>query len=179
MLLDMALALAASDVSALLREPFTVEEIAAKRRDADFFNTPAGKTLMWTPIPFVDMLAAAAVAAADASVNGDREKPWRDVNGAINADWSDSIVARRYVDKVRAQNRELIFQEVENLSKALAAERQAKAMASNAAGILGEAASEAVSGVFGNWGDLFSAKTGQRSSDAKQPPEPEVRKDSK
>ena len=134
----------------LLLDPMTAAEIEAKREETSFENSPAFSVLMYTPLPIVDMVAGAVVAAADYAIRGDRGHPWRNAWGAAKRDWSGSTVAQRYVEKVRAQGRELVNAEVESLEQCVKMGNVASAAASAAAGAVADAVSQAVSNTVNN-----------------------------
>ena len=95
--------------------PPSAEQIREIRRKVADAMTPGTKTMLFCPIPIVDVVAGLAVGAVDGIVNGDREEPWRDKQGAAARDWSGDAAAERYVAAVRDMGRELVNAEVEAL----------------------------------------------------------------
>lgn len=86
-----------------------------KQRVLTIVESPASKAMLLCPIPFLDIIAYAVVKVADRVKNGDPDKPWADVPGAADADWSATLAGSRYVSKVRAMGRALVELEVQEL----------------------------------------------------------------
>jgi hypothetical protein len=107
--------------------PPTPDEVRKMRKGQPFEDTMAFKVMMFTPVPGVDMIAGLATAAIEEAIYG---KDLQDSGGVIGKDWSESPITQVYVDKVRAQDRELMAVEVDALVRHLSFERAAKATAS-------------------------------------------------
>ena len=95
--------------------PPSAEQIREMRRKIADAMTPGIQTMLFCPIPIVDVVAGLAVGAVDGIVNGDREEPWRDKQGAAARDWSGDAAVESYVAAVRDMGRELVDAEVEAL----------------------------------------------------------------
>ena len=96
----------------IFADPVTSADIARRRAELREEMSLGMKVLVFCPIPVLDVVAGLATEAIDYTINGDRDEPYRDVSGATQRDWSSTSTSRSYVDKVRAQNRELIHAEV-------------------------------------------------------------------
>jgi hypothetical protein len=129
----------------LFLTPPTAAEIAAKREEARFENSPAFKAGMFTPpIMGLDLLAGLATAAVDHAIRGDRSEPWEDAVGALDRpEWEQSFVTRRYVGKVREMGRELVKGEVRDLLGFLSSQKTADQLAAFASEAAADAAQRA------------------------------------
>ncbi|ABO59744.1 hypothetical protein LA345_40615 (plasmid) [Burkholderia vietnamiensis] len=109
-------------------EPPSAEKI--RQLKGSFDDSAAFTVFMMVPIPGVDILAGLATYAIEETVRG---TDFWDADGAIDSDWSMSIITQRYVEKVRAQHRQLVRVEVDALKRHLAIELPAREAASAAA----------------------------------------------
>lgn len=105
--------------------PLSHEEIQSIRLEIRE-NEPAMLVAKYCPIPLVDMIGALGTAAVDRAMNGDREEPWRYVDGALERDWSASVFAEKFVDSVRALGRPLLQGEVAALNDHMQKEATAR-----------------------------------------------------
>jgi hypothetical protein len=135
-------------------EPPTAAGIREMRGSDSFDDSVAFKVLMYTPIPVVDALAALATAAVEQMVKGN---DFDYCYGGTKMDWSASKITQSYVEKVRAQDRELIHLEVTALKRHLAVELPARAAASAVADAVIEKGKEAFSGVASAAGEAFAS----------------------
>ena len=125
----------------ITKPPPSAEQIRDVRREIVDAMSLGMKTMWFCPIPIVDVVAGLAVSAVDGVVNGDREEPWRDKQGAAARDWSGDAVVERYVAAVRGMGRELVNAEVEALESHGRIARMARHMAAS----LADGAMDAVS----------------------------------
>lgn len=72
---------------------------------------------MLCPIPLLDLAVGAAAKAIDEGRHGGERDAIRSVAGAISRDWSTTRATQTYVEKVRAQGRDLIAEEVAALDE--------------------------------------------------------------
>lgn len=134
--------------------PPTADQLRKQRGNGAFEDSAAFKVLMFTPIPGVDLLAAMATYAVEATVCG---KDFEPVKGAVKMDWSESTFTRTYVEKVGAQGRELVGVEVDALNRHLTFERSARAVASALADVAMERGTVALNGAATAVGEAFAS----------------------
>lgn len=122
-------------------EPPSLAEVRALRGSDSIEDSTAFKVFMYTPIPGIDVLAGLTTYAVEQLVF---KKDFEAENGAAKWDWSTSRITQSYVEKVRAQPRELMRVEVEALTNHLALENAAREAASAAISEVVSAVSDAV-----------------------------------
>lgn len=119
----------------LFGEPPTASQIeawqktAAEHSEVKFDDSIGKKVALFTPIPGVDMLAGFATYAVESALRPDLTAPLRAVTGGTARVWPEGSVAEAYVQKVRAQGRELIRAEVAALEHAANLDAMTKVVA--------------------------------------------------
>ncbi len=96
----------------ILSDPKTPEAIQARRDELAKGSDAGLMTMLFCPIPFVDMLAGLAVDAVEHVRNAPEIEGLRPVKGAFDIDWSVTQATATYVEKVKAQGRDLTVEEV-------------------------------------------------------------------
>ncbi len=96
----------------ILGDPPSVAETRARQRAAGVAGETAVTTTLLCPIPGVDVAAGLIAGAIDDNRNSDERNLARGIPGAVDRDWSGHPLAARYVDKVRAQGRDLTKEEL-------------------------------------------------------------------
>lgn len=122
-------------------DPPSLANVRAMRGSDSFEESTAFKVFMYTPIPGIDVLAGLTTYAVEQLVF---KKDFETQAGAAKWDWSASRTTQSYVEKVRAQPRELMRVEVTALTNHLSLENAARVAVSAAVSEAVSALSDAV-----------------------------------
>jgi hypothetical protein len=137
----------ASDFS-IFNDPPTQGEIDGNFH-ADSGRLTTGEKIALGPgVLGLEVLVGAAVDAFNGELMPKRS-PWEAQPGAIDWDWSKSIFAASYAEKVRAMNRDLVRGEVTAMTRQLHMEEQALSAVKDAGKVAGNIAGAIIPSVAG------------------------------
>ncbi|AVA38058.1 hypothetical protein ACUXAV_004926 [Cupriavidus metallidurans] len=132
-------------------DPPTQSEIDGNLR-ADRRSLTTGEKIALGPgVLGLEVLVGAAVDAFNGESNRitGKSSPWEAAPGAIDWDWSKSIFAESYANKVRAMKRDLVRCEVTALTRQFNLEQKAISAVKEAGAVAGSIADTILSSVVG------------------------------
>jgi len=130
----------------IFRDPPSQAEIDANRR-ADSRRMTTGEKIAYGPgVLCLEVIVGFAVDAFKGELITGTKSAWETAPGAVDWDWSKSMFAQSYAEKVRAMKRELAQCEVAALTRQINAEEKALSTVKDAGKIAGNVAGAIISG---------------------------------